>query len=307
MKIGFNLPINGRVAGPQAIIRVAKRAEELGYDSLWVHERLLNPVQPQTPYPASPDGQLPEAYHIGWLDPLHSLTFAAANTSRIALGTSIINMPYYNPILLARELTTLDVLSGGRLIAGFGQAWSKDEVDVTSGAWKERGARADEFLKLLLAIWTTDPVEFHGKFFNLPKSSIKPKPVQKPHPPIYLASYGSPGPTNRIAKFANGWTPVGVPLDAMSQMMGQMRDLAGKAGRNPSELKLVVRANFHVTDQPLGEKRWIFTGSEEEVKSDIQATKKIADEIFFDPSFEPMGTTLEGFLKRMEQAKSWVA
>ena len=166
--------------------------------------------------------------------------------------------------------------------------------------------RADEFLQVLKAIWTTDPVESHGKFFHLPKSSINPKPIQKPHPPIYLAAYG-PEPMNRIAKFADGWNPAGVPVDGMVQMMGQIRDLAKKVGRNPSELRLVVRANLNVTSRPLGEKRWIFTGSEDEIRSDIQATEKIADEIFFDPTFEPAGASVEGFLKRMEQVKSWVA
>ena len=308
MKIGFGIPNVGQAASPQAIIRVAKRAEELGYDSLWSIERLLWPIKPQTPYPGMPEGsQLPEVYKIASLDPLHTLTFAAANTSRIALGTSILNIPLHNPVTLARELTAIDVLSGGRLRVGLGHSWSKDEVDATSGVWKERGARADEFLTVLKAIWTTDPVEFHGKFFQLPKSSINPKPVQKPHPPIYLAAYGASGPMNRTAKFADGWNAAGVPVDGMTQMMGQLRDLAKKAGRNPSELKLLVRANLNVTNQPLGEKRWIFSGSEDEIKSDIQATKKIADEIFFDPTFEPAGASVEGFLKRMEQVKNWVA
>src|SRR5262249_41086508 len=156
------------------------------YDSLWTIERLLYPVNPQTPYPVTPDGSLPQPYkHV--LDPVATLVYVAALTKKIALGTSVIDMPYYNPVPLARRLTTLDVLSNGRLRGGLGLGWSKDEMDATGADMTKRGARADEFLQVLKAVWTTDPAEFKGKFFTLPKSYIYPKPVQKPHPPIYLA------------------------------------------------------------------------------------------------------------------------
>ena len=141
-------------------------------------------MNPQAPYPATPDGSLPEQYKY-CLDPLDTLTFAAACTSTIKLGTSVLDIPYYNPVTLARRLTTIDVLSKGRLRVGFGVGWSPDEMEAAGADMKVRGARADEFLQVLKTIWTTDPAEHHGKFFSLPKSHIGPKPVQKPHPPIY--------------------------------------------------------------------------------------------------------------------------
>ena len=303
MRLGFNLPNLGLASGPEAVIQVAKRAEELGYDSLWVTERLLYPLNPQSPYAGSPDGSLPEAYKIA-LDPLHTLVLAGANTSRIALGTSILDMPYYNPVLLARSLTTLDVISGGRLRVGLGQGWSKDEHDATGASMTTRGARADEFIQVLKAIWTTDPVEFHGDFFQIPRSIIQPKPIQKPHPPIYLAAY-SPGAMKRVATMADGWNPAGMPVDGMAQMMEGIRQTASQAGRDPSELKLVVRAFPMVTDQPLGQDRQNFMGSLDQIRSDIQATQNAgADELFFDPTFSPAGATVEGFLKTLEQIKS---
>src|SRR6478735_8419702 len=184
MKIGFALPNIGVVGTADGVSQVAIRAEALGYESLWTIERLLWPVKPQTPYPATPDGLLPEPYkHV--LDPLDTLTFAAARTRTIALGTSVLDIPYYNPVMLARRLSTLDLLSGGRLIVGLGLGWSKDEMDATGADMTKRGAMADEFIQALKSIWTTNPVEFHGKFYNIPKSYINPKPVQKPHPPIY--------------------------------------------------------------------------------------------------------------------------
>ena len=302
MRLGFNLPQIGPAAGPEAIVRVAQRAEELGYDSVWVTERLLYPIKPQTPYMATPDGSLPEAYKTV-LDPLESLTFVAGQTSRVALGTSILDLPYYNPVMLARRLTTLDVLSGGRLRLGLGLGWSKDEFDAVGASMKQRGRRADEFISVLKAIWTTDPVEFQGEFYQVPKSVILPKPVQKPHPPIYLAAF-SPGGLKRTATMANGWLPAGLPPDAMKQMIAGLSDMAQQAGRDPNELEVVVRANILVTDEALGEDRWIFTGSSEQIKSDIAATREVGvAEIHFDPSVSPDGVSVDGFLSRMEQMR----
>lgn len=154
MRFGFALPQLGSAIGPEALDSVAKRAEELGFDSLWVLDRILWPVNPRAPYPIG-DGSLPAKYK-SVLDPLETLTFAAARTSRVALGTSVLNLPWYNPVLLARRLTTLDVLSAGRLRVGFGMGWSPDEYEAAGSAWQGRGKRADELLQALKKIWTTD-------------------------------------------------------------------------------------------------------------------------------------------------------
>src|SRR6476620_5091540 len=160
MDIGFALPNIGPVATPDAITTVAQRAESLGYNSLWTIDRLLWPVKPRTPY-FSPDGSLPEAYK--WiLDPLDALTFAAAHTKRSTLGTSVLDMPYYNAVTMARRLTSIDYLSNGRLRVGLGLGWSKDELEATNAPTKNLGAMADEFIQVLKACWTTNPVEFNG-------------------------------------------------------------------------------------------------------------------------------------------------
>src|SRR5215467_9488536 len=147
MKIGFGLPTIGRVGSADSVGRIARHAEQLGYHSLWTIERVLWPVKPQTPYPVTPDGSLPEGYKY-CLDPLDTLTFAAAVTSKIRLGTSVLDLPYYNPVMLARRLTTIDILSKGRLCVGLGLGWSKDEMDASGANMKDRGARADEFLQV---------------------------------------------------------------------------------------------------------------------------------------------------------------
>jgi probable F420-dependent oxidoreductase len=306
MRIGFALPNIGPVATADAIIKVAERAEALGYDSLWTIERLLYPLKLQRPYPATPDGSLPEVYKHA-LDPLEALTFAAARTKKIALGTSVIDIPYYNPVMLARRLTTLDFLSNGRLRVGLGLGWSKDEMDAMGADIKQRGHMAEEFVEVLKTIWTTNPVEFKGKYYQIPKSYIGPKPIQKPHPPIYMAAF-APLALQRLAKIADGWNPVVIPLDGMAQMFKSIKQMAKEAGRDPSKLQLVIRAHVEISPKPLGKDRPIFYGTRDQIREDIAACHKIgAHEIHFDPTFMEGGQSLDRWLSLMEEMRELVA
>jgi probable F420-dependent oxidoreductase len=300
MKTGVAVPNIGPVATPEAVKTVAQRAEALGYNSLWTVERLLWPVNPQSPYPPTPDGSLPEAYKY-CLDPLDTLTFAAAHTSTIKLGTSVLDIPYYNPVMLARRLTTIDVLSKGRLRVGFGVGWSLDEMQAAGADMKVRGARADEFLQVLKTIWTNDPAEHHGKFFTVPKSYIGPKPAQKPHPPIYLAAYSQPA-MKRVATMANGWNPGGIPIDAMAYMFGTIKQMAEDAGRDPAELSMIVRANLLITEEPIEGERFVFVGSLDQIREDIAACEKIsAEEVFLELGFTLGGQSLDNWLRWLEE------
>ncbi|HXH83754.1 MAG TPA: LLM class F420-dependent oxidoreductase, partial [Candidatus Tectomicrobia bacterium] len=302
MRIGFVLPNVGPAATPDTIVEAARRAEAIGYDSLWVTERLLYPVTPRTPYPASPDGVLPPAYrHV--LDPLETLTFAAAHTRRVALGTSVLDMLFYTPVVLARRLTTLDVLSGGRLRVGLGLGWSRDEFEAVGVPMDDRGARADEFLAALKAIWTTDPVDFQGRYYRIPRSVIGPRPVQKPHPPIYLAAF-VPRALRRAATVADGWNPTGIPADAMATMLADLRRMVRDAGRAVEAWATVVRANVHVTDGPLGASRAPFHGSVSELRDDVARVRDLGvDEVFFDPTFSPAVGSPAAFLDAMERLR----
>src|SRR5262249_38918843 len=168
MKVGYSLPQIGAQASGDNLITVARRAEELGYDSLWVLERLLWPTNPKERYPAAPDGRLPEAYQVVF-DPIETLTFVAAHTKKIGLGTSVIVLPYHSPVLLAKRIATLDVLSGGRSLVGVGVGWSTDEFEAAGTPFERRGSRCDEALQVLIDVWTKDPVKFEGKFFKIPE------------------------------------------------------------------------------------------------------------------------------------------
>lgn len=305
MKIGFGLPNIGPLGSSENVLQVAERAEGLAYDSLWTIERLLWPVKPQTPYPVTADGSLPEGYKYT-LDPLDTLTFVAARTKKVALGTSVLDIPYYNPVMLARRLTTIDILSNGRLRLGLGLGWSQDEMDAAGANMKQRGAVADEFLQVLKAIWTTNPVKFQGKFFRVPESYINFKPVQKPYPPIYMAAF-APAALKRIATAADGWNPVAIPVAGMEQMFGAVRQMAKEAGRDPSKLAMVVRANLHITDKPLGADRPIFAGTLEQIREDAQACARIgAHELIYDVTFEKQAQTIAGWLGLMEKFRKLV-
>jgi len=299
MRFGFALPQVGSAVGPDSLVTVAKRAEDLGFDSLWVLDRILWPVNPQVPYPIG-DGSLPVKYK-NVLDPLDTLTFAAAHTRRIAVGTSVLNLPWYNPVLLARRLTTLDILSAGRLKVGFGVGWSPDEYEAAGASWQERGKRADELIQALKKIWTTDPVEFHGKYYRIPKSVIGPKPVQKPHPPVYMAAY-TPAAMKRVAVEANGWFPVGIPLSGVGPMFEGIKNMAKEAGRDPSALELIVRANVEIHNSPIQKDRVDFTGTLDQIAEDVKTTQKLlATEIVFDAQFSPGVETANDLVSRMEQ------
>jgi probable F420-dependent oxidoreductase len=272
MKVGISLPQLGPQASPEALIRVAQHAEELGYDSVWVLERLLWPLSPREPYPAARDGKLPETYQ-SVLDPIETLTFVAAHTKKILLGTSVLVLPYHTPIQLARRIASLDVLSGGRALVGVGVGWSHDEFEAAGTSFERRGARCDEFLRAMIELWTKDPVKFEGEFYRIPESMVGPKPIQKPHPPIYVAGFGQ-YTFDRAAKFGNGWNPAGImSFDALEGMIKQFQQTARSAGKE--DMDVVLRSFTMVFPQAAGNNRTPMTGSLEQVREDTARLREI--------------------------------
>src|SRR5919199_1383838 len=273
VRSGLMLPSLGAGVGPGELVRAAQRAEELGYANLWVAERLLYPVAPRSAYPATPDGSLP-AFYKHALTPIETLTYVASQTRRIGVGTSVLLMPLHNPVMLARQIATLDVLSGGRARVGLGQGWSLDELEAGGGATSRRGARAEEYVQVLKTIWTTDPAEFAGEHYTLPRSILQPKPLQQPHPPIYMAAY-APSALARAGRLTNGWMPSGVPLAAIGPMMDEVRRQAREAGRDPAALELLIWAFVSIQDQPASEGRPDFVGTLDEVQRDVETARSI--------------------------------
>lgn len=284
MKVGMFLPQVGEYATKENILYVAKEAEKEGIDSVWVLDRLLWPLNPQTPYAARPDGILPVEFQ-NVFDPLTILTYVAGVTKRILLGTSIIDMLFESPVLLAKRFATLDVLSDGRTIAGLGIGWSKDEYEVSGVPYKDKGTRADEFIQALKKIWTDEIVEFKGEFYNIPASKIGPKPLQKPHPPILLGGF-SPKTFSRIVNYANGWIGVAGfgPLEQLEQVINGLKEDARKLDKDPSKIDIYIGSYPNVLESPVASDkiRSPMTGTIEQIGSDIEQIKAMGtNHIFF--------------------------
>ncbi|MDQ3975551.1 MAG: TIGR03619 family F420-dependent LLM class oxidoreductase [Thermoproteota archaeon] len=310
MKVGLVLPQAGQQATRENVIQMAKNAESEGFDSLWVFERLLWPINPQTPYVGTPDGSLPIEYQI-MLDPLETLTYVAANTNKIALGTSVMDMLFHNPVILARRFATLDILSEGRSIAGFGIGWSKDEYQASNIPFQNRGKRADEFIQVLKRIWTDNVVEFKGKYYNIPASKIGPKPIQKPHPPVYLGGF-SPNTFSRIVNYdTNGWLAVvGGPLEYLDNTIKTIKDIANKANKDPNKFKVILLAHLNVALDSKGQsttttnedQRFPFTGTIDQIGNDIKRIKQMdIDHIIFGYVFVPIGRDVNKILDLTKQ------
>jgi len=294
MKVGLVLPQFGEHATTENIIYIATEAEKERIDSVWVLDRLLWPIKPQTPYVASPDGSLPVEYQ-NVLDPLTTLTYVAAVTEQISLGTSVIDIFFQNPIVLSKRITTLDILSEGRVIAGLGIGWSKDEYEVSGIPYKDKGTRADEYLQVLKKIWTDDVVEFKGQFYNIPASKIGPKPVQKPHPPILLGGF-SPKTFSRIVNYANGWIGVAGfgPLEQLEQVINGLKESARKSDKDPSKISIYMLSYPNVLESPSNQIRAPMTGTIEQIGSDIEQIKAMGtDHIIFGHLFSSVGRDLK--------------
>lgn len=285
-------------------------SEESGFDSVWVLERLLWPVNPQSPYPATPDGSLPSAYQ-SVLDPLDTLSFVAANTDKISLGTSVIDALFHNPVVLGKRFATLDILSEGRAICGLGIGWSKDEYQASNIPFKNRGKREDEFIQILKRIWTEDVVEFKGEYYTIPPSKIGPKPVQKPHIPIFIGGF-TPNTFSRIVNYdTNGWLGVLFgPFDQLQSTINAMKELAIKSKKDSNSFRVILLTypNIQESGNSAGGQRFPMTGTMDEIGADIKVIKDMGIEhivlgFFFSPKYESIDQTIEISRQLMRYAK----
>ncbi|KNB54087.1 TIGR03619 family F420-dependent LLM class oxidoreductase [Streptomyces caatingaensis] len=242
MQTGIALPRYGTHARTEAIAGFARDAEEAGFASLWAGDRSLTPVAPGDLYPGhTPDNPYPPEYRT-FLDPLTVLTVAATATRRVRLGTSTLNAPWYPPLLLARSLTSLDRVSDGRLDAGLGTGWMRDEYAAVNADFTRRGALLDEILDILHGIWTEETFEHQGPQWTIPRAHVGLRPVQRPHPPVLLGGF-SAAALRRVGRRADGWAGVLLPPEAHTALWTTARRAAASAGRDPDALRQCLRHN----------------------------------------------------------------
>jgi probable F420-dependent oxidoreductase len=294
MKIGFAIPSMGSWATPANQVRIARRAEELGYHSVWTLQRLLNPA-----------GQADETYGSP-VDPLISLAYLAGQTERIRLGVAVVNMPYFSPALLAKQLTTLDIVSAGRLDAGLGLGWMPEEFTASGVPYERRGARAEEFLSVLRAFWTQEVVEFSGSFYQVPAVRMDPEPVQRPHPPILLGGAAEPS-LRRAGRLADGWVSASrADIARISEPIAVVKEAARQAGRDPEQLRFVCRGVTRPGKAGQPDRRPL-TGSYEEIRADLDVLAgQGVTEVFHDLNFGlrtgSAGASASDIMERAEEA-----
>lgn len=277
--MGFAIPVSGSWATPQNQLEVARRAEQLGYASVWTFQRLLYPAQPADPR------WIPTYRSV--VDPIVTLGFVAAATSRVRLGLGVVNMPFFSPIVLAKQLATLDLVSGGRLDVGLGLGWSPEEYTAAGAAQSERGRRAEEFIRCLHALWAEGVVQFQGEFFAVPPAYVDPKPVQRPHPPLLLGGF-APAALDRAGRLTEGWiSSARADMSEMGDTIRVVREAARTAGRDPDGLRFVCRGSVRVRAAAVDERRPL-TGSIEEIRGDVaELAAQGVTEFFVDLNFDP--------------------
>jgi alkanesulfonate monooxygenase SsuD/methylene tetrahydromethanopterin reductase-like flavin-dependent oxidoreductase (luciferase family) len=295
MRIGFGAPVAGAWATPGYLASFAERAEQAGYASLWTFQRLL-----------VPEGSGLEPVYRSVLDPMVALGYAAARTSRIRLGVAVLNLPFVSPAYLAKQATTVDVLSGGRLDLGLGLGWMPEEFAAAGASLARRGARAEEYLAVLRTLWADEVSSFRGQFYTIPPGRQDPRPVQRHRqraegskgaegakgagPPVLLGGMSRPA-MERAGRIADGWiTSSRADLSTISEAVGVIRVAAAAAGRDPATLRIICRGVTLVGAEAKGPDggRRLLSGSYQQIRGDAGwLAEQGVTELFYDLNWDP--------------------
>ena len=285
MQIGFNIPVTGPLATAAAMSRLAVEGEAMGYDYATISDHVIEPVDIRARYPYTESGEFPRTSRGERHEQLTAITYLTAKTSRLKFLTSVMVVPHRPAVLTAKMLSTMDVLSGGRLIVGIGAGWLKEEFEALgTPPFEERGTVTDEYMLACRELWTKDKPSFDGKFVKFANVVFAPKPVQKPCPPIWVG--GESGPAlRRTARLADGWYPIGTnpqfPLNTLNRYRAaveRLRKLTQEAGRKPESVALTYRVQRYGPQVPAkadsGE-RMLFSGTNAEIIDDIRALRDL--------------------------------
>jgi probable F420-dependent oxidoreductase len=245
MDLGAHLPNQGPLATREAVMTFCREAEEAGIASLWVSDHV---IFPRTATGSYPGGRFPHSPDRAYLEPVITLTAAAMCTDRARLGASVFILGHRHPVVMAKMLTSIDALSGGRLIVGVGVGWWKEELTILGAPFEKRGKQGDEAIKLFKALWTQENPSFDGEFFKFRDLGFAPKPVQKPHPPIWVGG-DSPGAFRRVVTLGDGWHATSKTPAQLKDALGRLREAADTAGRKFDTLEISLR--FGLTDAML--------------------------------------------------------
>lgn len=244
MKFGI-VPINLReFTDPDVVLPFVQRAEALGYESVWTAEHVVIPTSYASVYPYNPDGKLPFKPNAPIIDPLVALTFIAAATTRLRLGTGVNVLPQASPLYLAKWASSIDHLSRGRLMLGLGVGWLREEFEAIGVPFARRGRRADEYLEALKAVWTGEDVEYRGEFVDWHGFSMRPTPAQQGGVPLVIGGVTPPA-IRRTVKYGDGWYVIGKDPDEYRAHVRALHEECARQGRDPAEIELTAYWNYH--------------------------------------------------------------
>jgi probable F420-dependent oxidoreductase len=270
MQFGFALP---STIDPDEIRRFAQSAEELGFESVWAADHIVLPTSGTNQYPYTEDGSFTRPPTAPFLETITLLTYMAACTSRIRIGSTVIILPYRNPVLQAKMFASLDVLSKGRAMCGVGVGWLEKEFETLQAPYEERGPMSDEWLAIFRALWTEEYPEFYGRFYSFDGIQFYPKPVQKPHIPIWVGGHTRRA-VRRAARYGNAWHPTRQTPEYVASHLPYLRQQAEAIGRDPGEITISLKRTLHFTDAGIAEggstrSKGAMIGTTQEVIADV--------------------------------------
>jgi probable F420-dependent oxidoreductase len=252
MRIDLWVPTANPFSTPEVLAAVGTEAEARGAGCIWVGEHVVLFDEYESSYPYAEDGKVPTPPGSGLLEPLNTLSFLAAHTTTVRLGTAMVLLPQRNPVYTAKEVATLDWLSNGRVDFGIGVGWLEEEFNAVNVPWPRRGARTDEYLQVLTTLWRDDPSAFEGEFYSLNSCSMFPKPIQQPQPPIHIGGE-SDAALRRTARFAQGWHTFNRTPCELATPLARLNELLSAEGRKRSEVRVTVCPYFQPLDADIAE------------------------------------------------------
>ena len=280
MEFGFGVPSRGPLASLDNIVSLAQQGESMGFDIVSVSDHIVVPTTIDSIYPYNESGEFVSSASGEYMEQLATISYLAGITSTIKLLTSVMVLPHRSPVLAAKILSTIDVLSRGRLIVGVGVGWMREEFDaIGAPSYAERGAVGNEYLRAFKELWTSDNPSFEGKYCSFSNIAFAPKPVQQPHPPLWIGGE-SPPALRRAAQLGDAWYPIcsnpRFPVGTFAQLgdyMGRVRANAEAADRDTATLDFAYSVNWYDDTQAQqgddGDRR-LLTGDPQQVAADIQ-------------------------------------
>jgi probable F420-dependent oxidoreductase len=252
MRIDLWVPTANPFSTPEVLAAIGAEAEARGVGCIWVGEHVVMFDEYESSYPYAEDGKMPTGPETGLLEPLNTLSFLAAHTSTVRLGTAMVLLPQRNPVYTAKEVTTLDWLSNGRVDFGIGVGWQEEEFEALNVSWPRRGARTDEYLKVLHTLWCDETSSFEGEFYSLKPCAQFPKPIQQPQPPIHIGGE-SDAALRRTARAAQGWHTFNRKPEELATPLARLDELLSAEGRKRSEVRITVCPYFQPLDADIAE------------------------------------------------------